>query len=162
MGRKLLLRLVVVVVVATVAALLRQQKKGGNGSLNTRTTRTGETMVMAKESDPELRKAGEEARAHFDEFVAAFNEHKPGVRFSVKGPFATDSGTTEWMWVDVKSLDVTTVHGLLDNDPDDVKSLKAGDRVDVDRTKMSDWIVSDGSTMKGGYQVAVLKSRMKN
>jgi uncharacterized protein YegJ (DUF2314 family) len=70
-----------------------------------------------------------------------------GQHLLVKGPFTTDHGGREWMWVDVISWKGTSIEGLLQNDPDDVSSLKAGARVTVEEGSVFDYMIqrADGS-----------------
>ena len=50
-----------------------------------------------------------------------FREH-----LLVKAPFLTPEGGNEWMWLEVVRWQGHTIRGVLDNDPVEVPSLKAG------------------------------------
>jgi len=58
----------------------------------------------------------------------------------VKAPFATSSGTREWMWLEVSSWKGPTITGVLDNEPGDVPELKAGAVVTVKEDEVFDFL----------------------
>jgi uncharacterized protein YegJ (DUF2314 family) len=70
-----------------------------------------------------------------------------GEHLSVKAPFETSSGGSEWMWVEVVKWNGNTITGILDNDPFEVPTLKAGARVEVPADKIFDYLLTraDGS-----------------
>jgi uncharacterized protein YegJ (DUF2314 family) len=89
--------------------------------------------------DPRFRAAEDEARRRWPEFVAAFAKRKPGDNFAVKAQFV-DGGHTEWMWVQVHSIDGATLRGTLDNEPVYVKNVKGGQSVTVKQADTDDWL----------------------
>lgn len=59
----------------------------------------------------------------------------------VKVGFPTDDGAVEWMWVLVTLVSSSgMMHGILDNDPVKIKSLKNGDKVTIQRGDICDLI----------------------
>jgi uncharacterized protein YegJ (DUF2314 family) len=105
----------------------------------------------------DLLAASRKAREHLPELRERFNKKlKPGESILVKAPFRMDdgSGGDEWMWVEVTRWDGDSIHGLLMNDPVHVRSLRAGQAVDVDEAKVFDYIHklpdgrSEGNTTK--------------
>ncbi len=108
----------------------------------------------------ELDAAGVKARAALTQLRPHFAKAVPaGEELAVKAPFTTDSGNIEWMWVDVVSIKGATVDGILDNDPDEVSSLKIGARVKVKFAELADFIHAraDG-TKVGGYSLEVMRA----
>ncbi|HEY3494717.1 MAG TPA: DUF2314 domain-containing protein, partial [Polyangiaceae bacterium] len=77
----------------------------------------------------------------------------------VKAPFATPGGSREWMWVEVVTWKEDVIHGILDNDPVDVPTLKAGARVDVRAGDIFDylWTKGDG-TVEGNETSAIIEA----
>jgi uncharacterized protein YegJ (DUF2314 family) len=63
------------------------------------------------------------------------------------------------MWVDAVSFTGTTIEGILDNDPDQVSSLKIGARVKIKMSELEDFIHTraDG-TRVGGYSLEVMRA----
>jgi uncharacterized protein YegJ (DUF2314 family) len=74
----------------------------------------------------------------------------------VKGPFHRAHGGIEWMWVEVLRWEGSTIHGVLENDPDDVPELKAGARVDVREESIFDYIRVDVDGGKEGNETGRL------
>lgn len=82
---------------------------------------------------------------------------KPGEVLLVKAPFATASGGTEWMWVEVQRLHPNgKVDGLLANDPDDVPALKSGAKVTVGEAKLFDWMLEEADGTRRGNETGKL------
>jgi len=99
-----------------------------------------DAIVRIKHTDA-LLKASEEARTRLPALKSAFNSGlKPGEYILVKAPFATSTGGTERMWVEVSSWENATIRGLLQNDPFDIPTLHAGQVVVVDEGRIFDYI----------------------
>lgn len=108
-----------------------------------------DSLVKARDNNAELNAASAKAklqlpmlRKHFAKGLAP-NEH-----LTVKAPFASDDGRTEWMWVEVTGWTGTTIKGTLVNEPFWVKGLKPGSPVTVKEADVFDyiWVKPDGST----------------
>jgi hypothetical protein len=114
------------------------------------------------DGDPELAAVTARVQAHLPAVAKAFRGGLPlGEHIVVKGPFSADDGTLEWMWVSVTGWTGDVVHGRLENDPQAVKSLKLGAKVDVKQASIADylWLRGDGTTKEGGESAEVLKRR---
>ncbi len=70
-----------------------------------------------------------------------------GDAVAVKAPFATRTGGTEFMWVELQSISADTLRGHLMNEPFAVESLHKGDSVTVNQPEIFDyiWKKSDGT-----------------
>jgi uncharacterized protein YegJ (DUF2314 family) len=100
------------------------------------------------------RKAHDRLRSELKpRFIAGLSA---GERLLVKAPFAAAGGGKEWMWVLVKRWEGPRIHGVLDNDPVRVPTLKAGAHVDVleDELLDYDFVRKDGSSE--GNETALL------
>lgn len=108
--------------------------------------------------EAELEKAAAEAQERIPEFIQAFQKRSPvkRVSYAVKAKFV-EGESVEWMWVSVQRLTDEGFEGRLDNDPEQIKRLKAGDRVAVPLDEVVDWAIADDSGMKGGFSVAVFQ-----
>jgi len=114
-------------------------------------------VVGRPDDDEALAAAASEAERMWPEFEAEFQAQKPGCEnFAVKAAFDTASGTVEWIWLGVHSIDGDTIRGEIGNDPVDVPGLKFGSEVEVARDRTQDWMYFRNGKMVGGYTVKVL------
>jgi len=89
----------------------------------------------------ELLAASAKAKANLPDLQKAFSGGlEAGEIISVKAPFKTESGGNEWMWVEVTKWKGDEIEGILDNDPDDVPGLHAGEKVKVRQQDVFDYI----------------------
>ncbi len=111
-------------------------------------------MVEIDPDDPEMIKAVAEARAAWPRFVAAF-EARAGQHFSVKAP-VTYKDNTEFIWIEVESLEGDYLYGVLANEPGDLGPLKEGSKVRVPVAELNDWCyLTDKEDIVGGFTVQV-------
>lgn len=123
-------------------------------------------------NDPEMLQAHERARATFKYFwrELAWERQRivPALSMAaVKAPFADSAGpvtaetpAAEHMWIDEVDFDGQTIRGVLLNDPNWLKSVKAGDEVSIPIKDLSDWMYVIGTLVYGAYTVQVLRARM--
>lgn len=104
-------------------------------------------------NDPRVAAAKAEAQRRWPEFEAAFKARDPKRAYAVKSPFPTKDGSSEHMWVQVRSIDGEKITGELDNDPVDDVGLKAGDSVTLKLADVEDWIVAEGAILAGGFSI---------
>lgn len=88
----------------------------------------------------------------------AFNTPGAANTFAVKKAF-TDGPTGEHMWVAIDTLDGNTIHGHLNNTPNDVHNIRLGDPVTLTPNQLEDWIYTKDGTDIGGFQVKILMNR---
>jgi uncharacterized protein YegJ (DUF2314 family) len=112
-------------------------------------------VIGVAANDPRLLAAVQEARRRWPEFVEAFEQRHGEQIFSVKVPLR-EGRVTEHMWVSVSALENDMIYGRLDNEPVEVKRLKAGDRVRVPVRELSDWLYTRGEVLAGGFTIDVL------
>jgi uncharacterized protein YegJ (DUF2314 family) len=120
-------------------------------------------VVMFKGDDPELAAVKAKVQARLPELRASLQKGlPPGDALAVKAPFETDEGGIEWMWVHVTSWDGQAIHGEVGNEPDSIKRLSLGDKVEVQASDVADYIIrkADG-TFEGGESAAILSRRVK-
>ena len=65
---------------------------------------------------------------------------KPGEYILVKAPFKTLDGGREWMWVEIRNWKKQSIKGVLENEPEKVPGLQAGQVVDVQEADLFDYI----------------------
>ncbi len=73
-------------------------------------------------------------------------------------PVRDEEEHVEHLWLTVQRLDDERIHGQLDNEPVDVKSVRLGSKLTVSREEVTDWIVVDGGRMVGGFTAKVLEN----
>jgi uncharacterized protein YegJ (DUF2314 family) len=107
-----------------------------------------EDSLIYTSHDEELLKASERAKQRLPQLKKQFNNGlPPGYSIMVKVPFKTDDGGNEWMWVEVTKWKETEMDGILQNDPYEIKNLKAGAIVQFKESDIFDYLLHkpDGS-----------------
>lgn len=120
-----------------------------------------EDSLVYANHDAELLRASENAKQRFPELKKKFNDGLgPGYSIMVKIPFETDDGGNEWMWVEVTKWKETEMEGILQNDPFEIKDLKAGALINFDESTIFDYLLNnpDGS-FEGNETGKILESR---
>ncbi len=116
------------------------------------------TSVSA--DDAQMNAAIDRARRTTGRFIAALRSPKRSQSgFSVKMRI-TDGDAVEHFWLTGVSFDGTAFHGVIDNDPDAVKNVTAGEAERVRPAEISDWMYIDHGILVGGYTLRVLRDRM--
>lgn len=124
-------------------------------------------------SDPEMQQACEQARANFRYFwrEMAWERRRiiPALDLAcVKAPFsdgeraapAPGKAEVEEMWIDEIDFDGEIVSGVLLNTPNWLKTVKAGDSVQIPLGQISDWMYAIQGNVYGAYTVNLMRSRM--
>jgi uncharacterized protein YegJ (DUF2314 family) len=124
--------------------------------------RSGDPVVRIPKDDPRLAAATQEAQQRWPEFVTMLQDRKPDTSYAVKRAFPVKAGGAEHMWVQVESIDGTSITGRLDNDPVEDVGVTAGQTVTFQLSEMEDWLVAHGSDdMIGAFSVKVLRELEK-
>jgi uncharacterized protein YegJ (DUF2314 family) len=101
----------------------------------------GEDSVAYTSHDDALEAASAQAKQKLPALQKAFAAgFQPGEYLEVKAPFDTESGGTEWMWVEVTTWQGDRIGGLLDNEPEKVPNLHSGQHVEVRQQDVFDYI----------------------
>jgi uncharacterized protein YegJ (DUF2314 family) len=128
-------------------------------------------VYFGDNSDPELQRAYERARATFRYLWRELSWERRRIlpaldMAAIKAPFSdeatdeTDSPPVEQMWVGDIDFDGRTLTGTLLNSPNWLQSVARGDTVRVPLERLSDWMyVIDGQVF-GGYTIQYLRERM--
>ena len=116
------------------------------------------------EHNNEIELAGQRAIKRLKELKPQFVDgFAPGTVLSVKAPFATQSNSVEWMWVEVVKWQGETINGILKNQPYDVPELNRGAEVVVSEQDVFDYILdySDGRS-EGNETSALIQKYQQN
>ncbi len=110
--------------------------------------------------DNELLAASERAKEKIPELYNKFSQGFPvGTHLLIKFPFENIAGEREWMWVEVVKWEEKTIKGLLQNDPQIVKNLKAGQEVIKNIDDMFDYILYFPDGTQEGNETGKIISR---
>lgn len=110
--------------------------------------------------DDEILAASQRAKEKIPELYDMFEKVLPlGTHLLIKFPFENLSGEREWMWVEVVKWNGKTVKGLLQNDPQIVKTLKSGQEVTKNIDDMFDYILYFPDGTQEGNETGEIISR---
>jgi uncharacterized protein YegJ (DUF2314 family) len=119
-----------------------------------------ESSWRVSADDPQMNRAKAKARTTVGTFIAALRSPRPArAGFSIKLPI-TDGDQVEHFWLRDVRYDGTVFHGLIDNDPEMVTTVKFGQPVTVRPANISDWMYVDHGILVGGYTVRVFRDSL--
>jgi uncharacterized protein YegJ (DUF2314 family) len=123
--------------------------------------RQGEPDIYNVESnDKDMNEAIKKSRLTFDDFLKTFkNPKRNQTSFCVKMPFSTSYGAEHIWLVNIESND-DKLFGKVDNIPESITTIKLGDKIEIERTKISDWFYIVDNKLIGGLTIRVLRNRM--
>jgi uncharacterized protein YegJ (DUF2314 family) len=127
----------------------------------TTTQREGQPDIYnTNDEDEEMNEAIKKSRQTFDSFLTAFkNQKRNQANFSIKMPFPTKDGA-EHIWLVNIELKNEKLFGQIDNLPENVTNIKLGDKIEIDRNKISDWFYLESNKLIGGLTIRVVRDRM--
>ena len=118
-------------------------------------------VIHFQEDDPKMNAAIDKARATVNTFITALNTHKLGQSgLAIKMMFK-DGTNIEHMWVGHVSYDGSKFHGTVSNDPENVKTVKMGQKASVAPSEISDWMYIDNKKLVGGYTLRAMRDAME-
>jgi uncharacterized protein YegJ (DUF2314 family) len=117
-------------------------------------------VVMVSKNDPEMNAAIAKARASLGTFWQQYKSPSKGVSdFSLKVRIA-DSNGVEYFWlVDIKR-NGTRYSGIINNDPEIVKSVRLDQRYSFAEADIADWLFMRNDKMVGNATARVLMKRV--
>ena len=119
--------------------------------------RTGnQPPVVGVDSDDErMNLAMAKAKETFSKFEQ--NWTKPGLdSASIKVAMETNSDGLEHIWFTPTKIEGDQITATCSNQPENIPGLSFGDVRTIDRSKISDWMIMEGSKCYGGYTIRVL------
>src|SRR6266705_99843 len=100
-----------------------------------------EDSIQTVEHTDDLLEASRKAKVQLPRLRADFKASlQPGEYILVKAPFDVPEGGHEWMWVEVRAWNGSYIEGLLENTPDRIPLLHAGQLVRVSEGDVFDYI----------------------
>jgi uncharacterized protein YegJ (DUF2314 family) len=110
--------------------------------------------------DPRMNAAIAKARGTVDEFIGAFTNAGAHQRsFAIKVP-VIDGSHIEHFWMDIERFANGQFTGRIANQPLDVHNVHFGDRIVVDKERISDWMYVDRGRLVGGFTIKALREEM--
>lgn len=121
---------------------------------------TPDKVVPFADSDAEMNAAIAKARSRLAIFWQKFAKPGPGEEsFSLKIEI-TDGGASEHFWCSEIEGDASKATCRIANEPQWVKTVAFGQRIDVDPARISDWMYRLEGKIKGGETIRVIVARM--
>lgn len=117
-----------------------------------------------EEDDSSLNQAIKKANQTFDDFESVLknsveNNIKSFSDFSIKVKFDTKNGA-EHVWLSEIKIEGEDYFGVLNNEPEQINSLKLGDVIKIDKNRISDWMYSENGKLIGGFTIRALRNQM--
>ena len=116
------------------------------------------TIYSVESEDPEMNAAILEANETLDNFNKGLSNFVADSH-ALKVKFSNSKGI-EHMWIGEIKYKDGNYSGILNHDPEYIKEYKAGDKIDIDASKISDWMYLINGKLYGGYTIRVLRDRM--
>ena len=112
------------------------------------------------EDDVEMDKAIETAKKTLDSFDYAFKNYNGVFMFGLKKRFV-ENENVEDIWLTNIKFENGNYFGIL-NEPYKIKNVKAGDRIQIGKKDICDWMFIKNSQVHGGYTIEIfLKNSTK-
>lgn len=124
-------------------------------------SRPGEPdAIVFADNDQQMNKAIEQAQSTFNEFEREIaSKDSNNKYFSLKVKFETDK-EPEHIWVGDVIVSGQRFEGRLENEPINIKNLKAGDKVIFSRNQITDWLIIYDGKARGGFTIRVARKKM--
>ena len=116
-------------------------------------------VVGVPADDAGMNAAIEQARSTLPAFLEELAHARPSATYSIKARFEED-GQVEHIWLVDPRHDAGVIRGVLGNEPVYLSGVALGQRVEVSRESVSDWVVYESGRYRGGFTLRCLRDRM--
>ncbi len=117
-------------------------------------------LALTAADDVHMKEAIAKARGSVEQFIAAFGEPAARQRSFAVIVAVIDGKLMEQLWVDVESYTDGQFTGRIANDPYQVRNVRLGDRIVVDKERISDWMFVDRGQLVGGFTIRALRAQL--
>lgn len=118
-------------------------------------------VINIAPDDADMNKAIRNANTHFYRFREALADTNNNYSdFAIKMRFQIGQESGEHIWLNNIIQKDSVYYGIVSNVPVNITTVKYGDRVKIIKEDISDWSFMDGDTLRGGYTIKALRSRM--
>ena len=100
-------------------------------------------VTFVHDGDPAMNRAFEKARASLDEFFELAKSPKPGTQAYAVKVAVSDGKNTEYFWVNQFESDGEQLSGVLNNEPENVRVYRFGERFTFKRDDIVDWTYTE-------------------
>src|SRR5882672_3725876 len=117
-------------------------------------------VIDVAEDDAEMNVAIAKARETLPHFWQVFEKHERGENdFALKVKI-TDANGTEHFWANELKKQDGKIMGTISNDPNTVKTVKLGSRIEITEADISDWMYMREEKMIGNHTLKPLLKHM--
>ncbi|MFO1512752.1 MAG: DUF2314 domain-containing protein [Verrucomicrobiota bacterium] len=117
-------------------------------------------VISVEDDDAEMNAAIAKARGMLPHFWQVFEKPSPGESdFALKVKI-TDKNGTEHFWANEIKRQNGKIMGTINNDPNTVKTVKLGSRIEIPEADISDWMYMRGGKMVGNFTLPPLFKHM--
>jgi uncharacterized protein YegJ (DUF2314 family) len=120
----------------------------------------GDPVYSVSSDDAEMQVAIASAREQLPRFWQAVDASASGDSDFALKVAITDSHATEHFWVTDIERDGGRTFGVIANEPNAVRSVRLGERIEVSPDQISDWLFMRDGRMVGNYTLRVMLDRM--
>ena len=117
-----------------------------------------ENVIAYSTQDEAMKAAKVQGRKTLPRFERMMAEQAPGT-YTIKFPL-TQNGETEHIWLQVDGQADGKFIGRLANEPVNGTKYKMGQKMEVAKSDVEDWMVRDGDGIWGGYSLRVMFGAM--
>ena len=118
-------------------------------------------IINVEANDAEMESAIATAREKLPQFWQVFTHPEKGESdFSLKVRIKDGQGTEHFWVTQIERKEDGKIFGVINNDPEIVKTVKLNDRVAVPEGDISDWLYTRDGKMVGNYTLRVLFKQM--
>lgn len=138
--------------------LFGSSKKEQPQQQQTKSTGSDSNIVNIGNENEKMNSGIEKAKLTLNYFKESLKKPKAGqVYFSVKVKF-TDKGMAEHIWLVEPEFDTDgNLFGKVGNVPRDVKTISINQRIGVDESHISDWMIFENGVLIGGYTIRAIR-----
>ena len=110
-------------------------------------------------ADADMNAAMAEARRTLPEFFAALDMPGGVSGLALKVELSDPNGT-EYVWLNRITRDEEKLFGTVNNEPNTIRSVKHGEKVEVDPKIIADWLYMRNGKMHGNFTLRPLLAQM--
>ena len=120
----------------------------------------GDKVLSVEQNDAEMNAAIAKARETLPQFWQAFDKRDRGERdFALKVRITDKNGAEHFWAVGLERRDAK-IMGTINNDPNIVRNVKLGDRIEIPEADISDWMYLRDGKMVGNQTIKPLFKQM--
>jgi uncharacterized protein YegJ (DUF2314 family) len=111
------------------------------------------------DDDPVLQAATAQARKTVGEFISRLEKPAAGEIFSVRAAFR-EGAVAEQLWLSEVRFDGKNFTGKVDDTPERLTAVKAGQTHQVSPEQISDWMILENNRLVGAYTIRALRDQI--